>query len=150
MSDQWYYASNGQKHGPVSGIALKGLASNGQIAVTDLVWREGMPEWTPASRVKGLFPESVAAASPPPLPQSAAIVASAPEANLDQRYSSLYCSSDERVFLGLAAGLAHKFGMPPAAMRVLVVISMFFFVGWAYLAGFFLPKLPTKTVPRPA
>ena len=52
--------------------------------------------------------------------------------------------------LGLAGGLAHKFGVPVGVVRVLVVISMFFAIGFAYLAGFFLPKLPTKGVPRPA
>lgn len=149
-SDKWFYARNGQKSGPVAGSALKQMATSGQLAVSDLVWREGMPEWAPASKVKGLFPESVIAASPPPLPASPAMVADAPEANLDKRYNSLYCSSDERIVLGLAGGLAHKYGLPVGVVRVFVVISMFFAIGFAYLAGFFLPKLPTKGVPRPA
>jgi phage shock protein PspC (stress-responsive transcriptional regulator) len=109
-----------------------------------------MTEWAPASKVKGLFPESMIAAAPPPLPLSAMAVADAPETNLDQRYNSFYCSSDDRKVLGLAGGLAHKFGVPSNAVRVLVFISLFFFIGWGYLVGLFLPKLPTKNVPRPA
>jgi phage shock protein PspC (stress-responsive transcriptional regulator) len=69
-------------------------------------------------------------------------------AKLDERYSSLYCSSDEKFLFGLCGGLAHKYGLPTAAMRLIVFLSLFFFVGWLYLVGIFLPKLPTKGVPR--
>ena len=68
---------------------------------------------------------------------------------IDQRYHSLYCSSDDRIVLGLCGGLAHKFGTPTAAMRFLVFISFFFFIGWLYLVGIFLPKLPTKNTTTP-
>jgi len=69
-------------------------------------------------------------------------------AQLDERYSSLYCSSDEKFVFGLCGGLAHKFGLPAAAMRLIVFLSLFVFIGWLYLVGIFLPKLPTKGVPR--
>lgn len=149
-SDQWFYATNGQKQGPIDGPTLKQLASAGQLSPSDLVWREGMSGWAPASKVKGLFPETVVAATPPPLPVAPVAVTNAPEQNFDERYNSFYCSSDDRYILGLAGGLAHKFGVPASAMRVLIFISLFFMVGWAYLVGLFLPKLPTKGVPRPA
>ena len=67
---------------------------------------------------------------------------------MDERYKSIYCSSDDNYILGLCGGLAHKFGLPPAAMRVIVFISLFFAVGWIYFVGIFLPKLPTKNVQR--
>lgn len=67
---------------------------------------------------------------------------------LDERYKSIYCSSDDRFLLGLCGGLAHKFGLPSASMRVIVFISLFFAIGWFYFVGIFLPKLPTKNVPR--
>ena len=41
----WYYHSAGQQHGPVDSIALQAMARNAQLRPTDLVWREGMPEW---------------------------------------------------------------------------------------------------------
>jgi len=147
-SDQWFYAHDGQKSGPVAGSILKQLARSGELSLGDLVWREGMTEWAPASKVKGLFPEGVVAIAPPPLPVSPLAVADAPATNLDQRYGSIYCSSDQKLVLGLCGGLAHKFGLPPAAMRVIVFFVPFGIV--AYIAAFFLPKLPTKGVPRPA
>ena len=63
----------------------------------------------------------------------------------DPRYSSLYCSQDDKVVLGLAGGLAHKFNVPSAAMRFILFLSMWFGVGFlVYLVGLFLPKLPTS------
>jgi phage shock protein PspC (stress-responsive transcriptional regulator) len=147
-SDQWFFSRNGQKNGPVAGSILKQLARSGELSVTDLVWREGMAEWAPASKVKGLFPEGVIASAPPPLPLSPLAVADAPTTNLDQRYGSIYCSSDQKILLGLGGGLAHKFGVPPAVMRVILFFVPFGVV--AYIAAFFLPKLPTKGVPKPA
>jgi hypothetical protein len=65
MADQWYYARNNQKHGPLTGQQLKRAAVTGQLQPTDMVWKEGMPKWVPASGVKGLFqPAQTAAAVP--------------------------------------------------------------------------------------
>ncbi len=65
MADQWYYARDDDKHGPVSTAQLKELARNGDLAHSDLVWRDGISEWTPARRINGLFPSQV---GPPPIP----------------------------------------------------------------------------------
>ena len=147
-SHQWFYAQNGQKFGPIDAAMLRQLAEKGQLQPTDLVWREGMAEWSPGSRIKGLFSESVAALTPPPLPAAGVAPLIASETNLDERYNSIYCSKDERIIFGLCGGLAHKFNVPVAAVRFIVFLSLFFFIGFAYLAGLFLPKLPTKGVPR--
>ena len=64
---EWYYAKNGVQHGPVSAVELKQLADEGQLTSADLVWREGMEEWIPARKVKGLFVEDVQAAEPKPV-----------------------------------------------------------------------------------
>ena len=148
-ADQWYYTQSGQKSGPIQGSDLKRLAVAGKIVPTDMVWREGMSEWSPASRVEGLFPVASVSAVPPPVPPSVLAVADAPETNLDDRYNGLYRSSDQRVLFGLAGGLAHKFGAPVWVFRVAFFLGAFFFVGWAYIGALFLPKLPTKHVPRP-
>jgi hypothetical protein len=58
MANQWYYSKNGDKRGPVTGAQLKALAEAGKLRPTDLVWKEGMPSWQPAGKVKGLFPAS--------------------------------------------------------------------------------------------
>jgi hypothetical protein len=55
---QWYYARNDKQHGPVTAADLKQLAASGQLHAVDLIWREGMEEWTPAGRLKGLFPDA--------------------------------------------------------------------------------------------
>jgi phage shock protein PspC (stress-responsive transcriptional regulator) len=148
-SQQWFYSQNGQKFGPVDAAMLRQLAQTRRLQPADLVWREGMAEWSPGSRVKGLFPETVVAVTPPPLPASSAPPPAVSEANLDERYNSIYCSKDERIVFGLCGGLAHKFGAPVAAIRFMVFLSLFVFIGWFYFVGLFLPKLPTKGVLRP-
>jgi len=55
-----------------------------------------------------------------------------------------YCSSDDKVILGLCGGLAHKFGMQTSTVRLLTFLFSGIF-GWLYLAGFVLPKQPTKS-----
>ncbi len=65
---EWYYMKNDQQVGPVSGQELKRLVQAGDLQPADLVWKDGMANWAPASRVSGLFSPSAAApaASPPP------------------------------------------------------------------------------------
>ena len=64
----WFYAANGQQAGPVSADALRQLAASGQLRATDMVWSEGMANWTPVGQVPGLLPAEVSARIPPPLP----------------------------------------------------------------------------------
>lgn len=52
---EWFYAKNDQPCGPVSPVELKRFAEQGELHEEDLVWREGMGEWIPAGKVKGLF-----------------------------------------------------------------------------------------------
>ena len=55
MSANWYYTKNKEREGPVTPAQLKQLASKGWITPDDLVWKEGMPNWLPARKVRGLF-----------------------------------------------------------------------------------------------
>jgi hypothetical protein len=55
MATDWYYSKNGSKHGPVASAELKALARAGKLLPTDLIWKEGMSSWKPATKVKGLF-----------------------------------------------------------------------------------------------
>jgi hypothetical protein len=48
----WYYANNGQQHGPVPELELESLALRGVIAPGTLVWREGMAQWQPYSVIR--------------------------------------------------------------------------------------------------
>lgn len=63
----WHYSVGGQVHGPVTTGELRRLVKSGELAEGDLVWKEGMAEWQPATRVKGLFPE-MPRSGPPDLP----------------------------------------------------------------------------------
>jgi hypothetical protein len=62
---------NGQRFGPVAAHQLKALAAAGQLLPTDLVWREGMADWRPASQCKGLFSATPPAAIPVAVPANA-------------------------------------------------------------------------------
>ena len=63
--NDWYYACDGEQTGPVSAAELRQAADAGRITPDDLVWQEGMREWIPARKVKGLFePRPPAAATP--------------------------------------------------------------------------------------
>ncbi|HTN77347.1 MAG TPA: GYF domain-containing protein [Pirellulaceae bacterium] len=61
----WFYAQHDEQKGPVTPAQLKALAQNGELLPTDLVWKEGLGDWTAASTVKGLF---AGVAPPPPAP----------------------------------------------------------------------------------
>jgi hypothetical protein len=54
---EWYYARNNKQAGPVSAVELRHLAAAGELSPDDLVWREGMTEWSAARNVRGLFEE---------------------------------------------------------------------------------------------
>lgn len=67
MADEWHYTVDGNQQGPVSASELKRLAASGNLGPTDLIWKEGMAEWKPASSVRGLFssPRTPAKQGPP-------------------------------------------------------------------------------------
>jgi ribosomal protein L40E len=65
MTAQWFYLLNGERVGPVSTATLKELAAEGEIQATDMVWREGLPQWVSAGSIKGLINQPT---PPPPVP----------------------------------------------------------------------------------
>ena len=69
MGEQWHYSRGGQQAGPISAAELKQLASSGKLSRTDMVWKDGMPNWVPAEKINGLF-AAPAASTPPPVPSS--------------------------------------------------------------------------------
>jgi hypothetical protein len=57
MSDPiWYYARGESEQGPISTAQIKALAATGALRRDDLVWKEGMDNWLPASDIDELFP----------------------------------------------------------------------------------------------
>jgi len=83
MERMWYYAMpGGDKKGPVGEAEIKVLTAEGKVKPADLVWSEGMQNWTPLSQVSALGgtpetppAESAAAVSPhvPTQPMPASI-----------------------------------------------------------------------------
>lgn len=61
---EWFYSSKGAQAGPVGQAELAKLAAAGTLKPTDLVWRDGIGDWIPAAKVRGLFPEAVPASAP--------------------------------------------------------------------------------------
>ncbi len=66
MTAEWYYLTDGEKRGPVTGARLTQLAQSGDLAPTDLVWRDGMQHWLPAGKLGLSRKEPVP--PPPPAP----------------------------------------------------------------------------------
>ena len=70
--DQWFYSHNGQQQGPVPLEQLRGLLVDGQVLWSELVWTNGMMNWSPASAVAELRPLSASPGDrPPALPPQA-------------------------------------------------------------------------------
>lgn len=53
MSTDWYYAVEGNSHGPVTQAEFEQLVSVGTIRSDTLVWQEGMEDWLPYGRAAG-------------------------------------------------------------------------------------------------
>ncbi|WAC18196.1 GYF domain-containing protein [Luteolibacter sp. SL250] len=58
---QWYYSKNGTQLGPVAQGELISKLASGEVSPADLVWKDGMGDWIPASQVAELRPTSAAA-----------------------------------------------------------------------------------------
>lgn len=51
---QWYYSKNTTQLGPVSQDELRAKLASGEVSLSDMVWREGMADWRPASQMAEL------------------------------------------------------------------------------------------------
>jgi Interferon-induced transmembrane protein/GYF domain 2 len=70
---KWYYSKNGTQLGPISEADIRGKIASGEVASSDLIWKEGMPDWQPAASVKEL---AVSVVSPGPSSTPPTLVAS--------------------------------------------------------------------------
>lgn len=58
----WFYAKGDEQHGPVSTEELRERIKSGSVGQDELVWKEGLAQWTPVGQVLELR-EPVAASS---------------------------------------------------------------------------------------
>jgi len=66
MSADWFCKIGEKKVGPLNGQQLKTIVAKGQLKPEHLVRRGSEGPWVPAGRIKGLFPEGMAADAQPP------------------------------------------------------------------------------------
>jgi hypothetical protein len=78
----WFYAKGGQTNGPVSEGEFRNLINLGGVGPDDLVWKEGMPAWQPASAIPGLVFPPGGRVSPPPVPSSEPSIPMVPASSL--------------------------------------------------------------------
>ncbi|WP_193788975.1 DUF4339 domain-containing protein [Zavarzinella formosa] len=57
MNQEWFYSVGDTRQGPVTEEQLRQLAAEGSLKPTDLVWKDGMPDWVEARTIPGFFPE---------------------------------------------------------------------------------------------
>lgn len=62
MAD-WFYGKEGQQYGPIDEPTLRARVATGEIAQDDLIWTEGMNEWTPLNKVSQFNAQAPAAVS---------------------------------------------------------------------------------------
>jgi len=61
----WFIAREGRQHGPVSDLEMRKLVELGHLRHTDLLWRQGFPDWRPAPTVFAGSPAPLSAPNPP-------------------------------------------------------------------------------------
>lgn len=99
----WYYAKNGAQQGPVALEDMKSRIAMGEIAPTDLAWREGMADWMPVSTIAELKIEPA-----PPRPEHPGMSPQAPVATSSpEPYRAPQATPS-------AAPAAYQGGQPPS------------------------------------
>ena len=56
MNAEWFFSDGDARQGPVTEDELKRLLAGGRVAPTDLVWKDGMPDWVEARTMTGFVP----------------------------------------------------------------------------------------------
>jgi hypothetical protein len=56
VNADWFYSAGDTRQGPVTEPELRRLALEGKLKPSDLVWKDGMPDWVEARTVESLFP----------------------------------------------------------------------------------------------
>jgi phage shock protein C len=138
-------ARNGVVIGDYSLSQVQDGLTAGNFLATDDALVSGAMEWVSLGMVPGLAPTHGGFAPPLPPPPKP------PPPPLPSTYNGLYRSGDEKVIIGLCGGLAHKLGVDAGLVRFGMVVTWFFTFSatfWIYWLSLFLPRLPTRNIPR--
>lgn len=143
MSTQWYLYKDQQQTGPMTWEQLLEKGKAGAVGPADMIWTEGMPNWTRADQVKGLIP-----AVPPPNPAYSppppGVQASQQPSNISYQHApSAYpgAGSSARPGSTAAAGVKSSTGLEPNIAGLLSYI-----LGWITGIIFFLIESENKFV----
>src|SRR5262245_48686150 len=63
---EWFLGREGKQYGPISDIEMRKVVEFGHLRATDLLWKQGFADWTPALQV---FPPPPPPPAPVPPPQ---------------------------------------------------------------------------------
>ena len=115
MKPVWHYSVGKETHGPVTILELRGLLSGGQLQGSDLVWKEGLADWAPASEVAELS-ESAGGRSVSSIPGSSGM--------------SNYCSAcgnamDARAELCPKCGVRQRPAIAPKSRMITAMLAIF-------------------------
>ena len=103
MASEWFYTVNGQQsQDSASDAQLKQMATSGQLLPTDMVWKDGMPNWVAANTIKGLFPGSRPASGDGPIVEAVSPKKSSPrKADIERSREDDYGEPSEGGIIGM-------------------------------------------------
>ncbi|MBI2807482.1 MAG: DUF4339 domain-containing protein [Planctomycetes bacterium] len=129
--EEWYYAKDGKKLGPFSVHQLKELAAKGQLGPADLVWKNGMAKWIPATSIKGVFVITTAPPlAPPPIPQTAPSTPEIPASSKPHGLMPVLITQTVIAAIGFLFGFWGIFDLGPSDLRSFNGLFICFSVGW--------------------
>lgn len=108
---QWYLAREGQQFGPISEAELAKFIELGHLQPTDLLWREGFPDWRPAMVV---FPPQGRTA-----PGTGSIL---PSTRPDRQPSRREPAHRRQEYAGASPGQVDERAKPRGRRRVMAVL----------------------------
>ncbi|GAB5562054.1 MAG: hypothetical protein SynsKO_37010 [Synoicihabitans sp.] len=142
---QWFYASDGERRGPVSPEQLANLIAQGLVNDETLVWREGFANWQAWGEVAAENPLPTPPPDTPPVPPTFTPEESSDAANEAEHWSMEEFTQKLRGngFATSIGGCLSRawdnyrsfFGLALGAVCVAILVSMV--AGFIPLAGFF-------------
>lgn len=132
--NQWWYAADGTKKGPVNTEELKTLLVENKITPATMVWREGFDAWVPFSGVEELKPlaQSLPPEPPPINPEERGHLIALPMAGPWRRF---FARIIDMWTLGIALGFAISYAIASQSTAFALWIQK---PGSEYLFGWFV------------
>jgi hypothetical protein len=75
-----FVGKNGRAEGPYPEETVRAKLASGELALSDLGWRENAPGWVSLSQLLGIQPPPISSKGPPPIPASGGRTSVAPVA----------------------------------------------------------------------